>query len=203
MQVKLLRVLQEREVEPIGGRKKTINIRIIAATNRVLEEEIAAGRFRLDLYYRLNVFPILLPPLRERKEDLLPLAMHFLQVYAKKENKNIPGLSEPVIKTMLNYSWPGNIRELENVMARSVLLATNDMVTGMQLPVGQLRATSMESSDTIKTINENERDYITSILNKCGWKLYGSGGAAELMDINPSTLKSRMKKLGIEKKRKT
>jgi DNA-binding NtrC family response regulator len=202
MQVKLLRVLQEREVEPIGGKKKTVNVRIVAATNRILEEEISAGRFRMDLYYRLNVFPIQLPPLRDRKEDIMPLAKHFLQYYSKKENKNIKGLSENVIQTMLSYSWPGNIRELENVMARSVLLTTDPAINAVFLPGSQNKNTETVPVNSNKKIYENERDYITAILEKCRWKVYGPGGAAELMDINASTLISRMKKLAIEKKRK-
>jgi two-component system response regulator HydG len=201
MQAKLLRVLQEREIEPIGGKRKAINVRIIAATNRILEEEIAAGRFRLDLYYRLNVFPILLPPLRDRREDVVPLAKYFLQVYAKNENKNITGLADNVVKAMLDYSWPGNIRELENVMARSVLLTTGTIVNTMLLPNSQSKnSNTTATTDTNKKIHENERDYIVAVLKKCGWKIYGAGGAADLMDINPSTLQSRMKKLGIEKK---
>jgi two-component system, NtrC family, response regulator HydG len=202
MQVKLLRVLQEREVEPIGGKKIKIDVRIIAATNRILEDEIAAGRFRLDLYYRLNVFPILLPPLRERKEDLVPLAKHFLQYYSKRENKNITGMTDNVIKTMHDYSWPGNIRELENVMARSVLLTTGNLVNAVQLSFSHTKPSDVISAKVVKTIDENEREYIITILKKCGWKLYGSGGAAEMMNINPSTLKSRMNKLGIEKEKR-
>jgi DNA-binding NtrC family response regulator len=202
MQVKLLRVLQEREVESIGGKKKRIDVRIIAATNRVLEEEIAAGRFRMDLYYRLNVFPVLLPPLREREEDIVPLAKHFIQYYSKKEHKSTMILADNVIQTMLAYPWPGNIRELENVMARSVLLATGSTINSISLSSIQSKNHQSPAINTNKKIYENERDYIISMLEKCGWKVYGPGGAAELMDINPSTLISRMKKLDIEKQRK-
>jgi two-component system response regulator HydG len=203
LQVKLLRILQEREVEPIGGQKKKIDIRIIAATNRILEEEIAARRFRLDLYYRLNVFSILLPPLRERKSDILALANHFVIKYSQKENKNITGFSDQVIKTMLAYSWPGNIRELENAVARSVLFATADIIDNMQLGPNQNLALNYTPSSVNKTIDENERDYIIAMIEKCNGKIYGSGGAAEIMNIHTSTLKSRMKKLGIENKKKT
>jgi two-component system response regulator HydG len=201
LQVKLLRVLQEREVEPIGGKKRSVNVRIIAATNRILEEEIAAGRFRLDLYYRLNVFPVLIPPLRERKEDLLPLVNHFVQHYAKKENKATTGVSDAVLTSIKEYSWPGNIRELENVIARSVLLSNETTITSVQLSLHQPGAKSlMVSSPTrIKTMTENERDHILSALENCGWKIQGRSGAAELLELNPSTLISRMKKLGIEK----
>ena len=204
LQVKILRVLQEKEVEPIGGKRKKVDVRIIAATNRNLEEEIAAGKFRLDLYYRLNIFPVLLPALRERKEDLPALAKHFLNLYAQKEKKNITGLADHVIKAMLDYSWPGNIRELENMMARSVLLATSSVIDTIQLPTFNKNGINTGgSSGAVKTINENERDYIIAILNKCAGKIYGFGGAAKLMDIKASTLRSRMKKLGIENKKQT
>lgn len=202
MQVKLLRVLQEREIEPVGGRKKKIDVRIVAATNRILEDEIAAGRFRMDLYYRLNVFPVQLPPLRDRKDDIVPLAKHFLQQYARRENKHITGLAESAIQSLLAYAWPGNIRELENVIARSVLLATGPAINNLFLPGASRQSAAMATIDTSKKIYEQERDYISAMLEKCRWKIYGAGGAAELMDINPSTLVSRMKKLSIEKKRR-
>jgi len=199
LQVKLLRVLQEKEVQPIGGQKRKIDVRIIAATNRNLEEEIAAGRFRLDLYYRLNVFPILLPPLRERKEDIPSLANHFVEVFAEREHKKITGIADQVIRLMLNYSWPGNIRELENLMARSVLLSSGPIVNSLQLP-NQSQPLFKAAGMQIKTIAENERDHILTALEICNWRIYGPGGAAELLNINGSTLHSRMKKLGIIKK---
>ncbi len=199
LQVKLLRVLQEKEVEQIGGRTKKIDVRIIAATNRNLEQEIAAGRFRLDLYYRINIFPITLPPLRERKDDIVSLANHFVKIYASKENKVITGIADHVIHTMLNHDWPGNIRELENLMARSVLLTTGPIVNSLRLP-GQNKAPAASAQGRIKTMTESERDHILSALERCSWKIYGQGGAAELLELNPSTLNSRMKKLGIEKK---
>jgi two-component system response regulator HydG len=198
LQVKLLRVLQEMEIEPIGGKKRKVNVRIIAATNRNLEEEISMHRFRLDLYYRLNIFPITLPPLRERKEDIESLAKHFVNIYARKENKQITGVADHVIKTMLNYDWPGNIRELENLIARSVLLTNGPVVTALKLPNKNIASTA-DSQGRIKTMTENERDHILSALERCSWKIYGQGGAAELLELNPSTLNSRMKKLGIEK----
>jgi DNA-binding NtrC family response regulator len=200
LQVKLLRVLQEREVEPIGGKKRKIDVRVIAATNRDLEDEIAKGRFRLDLYYRLNVFPITLPPLRERKDDLPLLADHFISLYARRENKIVTGLTDDVLQAMRNYDWPGNIRELENLMARSVLLANGPLINSLKLP--GVNKTTVEQSSTvrIKTIAENERDHILIALERCNWKIHGRGGAAELLELNGSTLLSRMKKLGIEKK---
>jgi two-component system response regulator HydG len=200
LQVKFLRVLQEKEIEPVGGRKRKINIRVIAATNRCLEEEMARGCFRIDLYYRLNVFPISLPSLREREADILPLANHFLRVFAKKENKVITGLADQARKDMLSHCWPGNIRELENLMERSVLLANGPIITTLQLPA-QVKTTNAREIETrFKTMAENERDHILAALAQCDWKIYGKGGVAELLDINGSTLHSRMIKLGIEKR---
>ena len=199
LQVKLLRVLQEKEIEPIGGKKKNVDVRIIAATNRKLEDEVAAGRFRLDLYYRLNVFPISIPPLRERKEDLLLLADHFLQLFSKKERKTATKLADHVIPDLLNYAWPGNIRELENLMARSVLLATDGIVNSIEFPFSAQNNSAILTKSGTRTIIDNEREYILSILKKCHGKLHGYNGAAKIMDINVSTLRSRMKKLGIEK----
>jgi DNA-binding NtrC family response regulator len=200
LQAKLLRVLQEREIEPIGGKKRRIDVRVIAATNRDLEEEVVNGLFRIDLYYRLNVFPVTMPSLRERGEDILLLAGHFLDHYARQENKQITGMTEEVKNTLLHYSWPGNVRQLENAMIRCVLLARDKYITEVQLPQ-QYSKTETRAANSIKTIQENERDYIIAALEKCNWKLYGPGGAAEMLAINSSTLSSRMKKLGIEKKR--
>jgi two-component system response regulator HydG len=199
LQVKFLRVLQQKEIEPLGGKKKDINVRVIAATNRNLEEEIASGRFRMDLYYRLNVFPIVLPALRERKEDIPDLANYFVQLYAQKRNKTIDGLSDEVISSMQHYHWPGNIRELENLMERCVLLVRGQQITDVPVPVS-VKKDGHPSTTGLKTITENERDHILEALERCEWKIYGEGGAAEMLDINASTLHSRMKKLGIAKK---
>jgi two-component system, NtrC family, response regulator HydG len=199
LQVKFLRVLQEKEIEPIAGKKKSINVRVIAATNRNLVDEMASGRFRMDLYYRLNVFPIILPPLRERKEDIIVLAEHFLKLSASKEHKIISGFSDQVVKDLTGYSWPGNIRELENIIERSVLLSTGRIITSVSIP-NEKPASNLENyTGRIKTMTENERDHILSALEMCNWKIYGEGGAAEMLDINGNTLHSRMKKLGIEK----
>jgi len=199
LQVKFLRVLQQKEIEPLGGKKKSINIRVIAATNRNLEEEMATGRFRMDLYYRLNVFPITLPPLRERKEDIPDLANYFIRLYAQKENKAINGLSDEAMRSMQNYHWPGNIRELENLMERSVLLTSGRIITSVPIPVSVKKGVHTFKTD-LKTMTENERDHILAALEISEWKIYGEGGAAEMLDMNGSTLHSRMKKLGIEKK---
>jgi DNA-binding NtrC family response regulator len=198
-QVKFLRVLQEKEIEPIAGKVKKVDVRIIAATNRSLEEETAAGRFRMDLYYRLNVFPISVPPLRERKEDIMLLADHFIKKFAKDEGKLISGFSADVISKMESYHWPGNVRELENLMQRTALLTTTSIVNEFYLQPEQFKTTG--STEKLKSIIENERDHILAALKTCNWKVYGPGGAAELLDIHVSTLNSRMKKLGISKER--
>jgi two-component system response regulator HydG len=200
LQMKFLRVLQEKEIEPIGGQRKKINVRVIAATNRDLEEEISAGRFRIDLFYRLNVFPVLLPPLRERKGDILLLARHFISFYARREGKKIIGLAEHVAKEMVNHPWPGNVRELENLIERSVLMTTGTKIENINLSKSPMRpALTKQDSMKMKTMEEHERDYILAVLRKCNWKIYGKGGAAEILDINVSTLNSRIKKLGIIK----
>lgn len=201
LQAKFLRVLQEKEIEPIGGKKKRIDVRVIAATNRQLEEEIAVGNFRMDLYYRLSVFPLLLPPLRERKEDLDLLTAHFLRLYARKERKMIHGFSATVLREMRNYDWPGNVRELENFVARSVLLAEGPMVEVCDLPVVRRPVTQQPAGGGgWRSMDEYEKEHILAALKNCRGKLYGAGGAAELLKVNASTLSSRMKKLGIDKK---
>jgi DNA-binding NtrC family response regulator len=199
LQVKFLRVLQEKEIQPVGGKNKIIDVRVIAATNRHLDEEVAAGKFRMDLYYRLNVFPILIPPLRDRKEDIVLLAQHFLKKFAEDERKVIGGFTSNVIHKMENYHWPGNIRELENLMRRTVLLTNTNIVSEFYQQGETIRL--VIETEKIKSITENERDHIIAALKSCNWKVYGPGGAAELLNINVSTLNSRMKKLGIEKMR--
>jgi transcriptional regulator with GAF, ATPase, and Fis domain len=201
LQAKLLRVLQEKEIERLGGRGIIrCDVRIIAATNRNLEKEVAEGRFRLDLYYRLNVFPIVLPPLRERTEDIPALVQHFITIYSRKSGKKITGLSEKALKCMMEYTWPGNIRELEHLMERSVLLSKTTLIEEITLPTLHRPNTSSASeSSYVKTIHENERDYIISVLKKCNGRIWGAGGAAEVLNVPPTTLTSKMKKLGIQK----
>ncbi|HYV95048.1 MAG TPA: sigma 54-interacting response regulator [Chitinophagales bacterium] len=201
LQVKLLRVLQEKEIEPIGGRSSVkINVRVIAATNKNLEKEVGEGRFRLDLYYRLNVFPIVLPPLRERIEDIPALSQHFINIYNRKSGKKITGVSDKALKNMMAYNWPGNIRELENLIERSVLLSKGTVIEEIQIPTLRVTNNSSNTEDgPMKTIHENERDYIISVLKKCNGKIWGTGGAAEILNVPPSTLKSKMNKLKIRK----
>jgi two-component system response regulator HydG len=195
MQVRFLRVLQEKEVEPIGGKIKRVNVRVIAATNRNLEDEIAAGRFRMDLFYRLNLFQITPPPLRERRSDIPLLVKHFISIYNKQTGKNITGVSDTVLKSLEDYYWPGNVRELENVIFRTVLVSPGPKLEKVDLP--GMRNGVPESK--VKTMVENERDHIIAVLQSCNWKISGGGGAAELLDIHVSTLNSRIKKLGIVK----
>jgi len=202
-QVKLLRVLQEREIERVGGNMPIkINVRVIAATNREMEVEVSKGRFRLDLYYRLNVFPIVLPPLRQRKDDIAELAEHFTNEFASQYRKKITGVSDKVMQEMLSYQWPGNIRELKNQIERAVLLAQGTVISELNLP----KTTSVEQPDNtikprLKSMEENERDHILEVLRNCNGKIFGKGGAAEILGINTSTLNSRIKKLGIDKEK--
>lgn len=197
-QVKLLRVLQEKEIERLGGNKTIkVNVRIVAATNRSLEKEVAEGRFRLDLYYRLNVFPIELPPLRERKEDIELLANFFLNKYATASRRNITSISKNALEQLLNYSWPGNIRELEHLIERSVLLAKTNEIENVGLPKNTQE--SIENKGVLKSMEEMEREHIMNALQNCDGKVSGIGGAAELLKIQPQTLYSKMKKLGIDK----
>lgn len=201
IQAKLLRVLQEKEIERLGGRETIkINVRIITATNRNLEKEVAEGNFRLDLYYRLNVFPVTVPPLRERKEDIPLLTRYFIQQYSRKAGKVINDISALAIEKLISYDWPGNIRELENIIERSVLLAPGTTIENVILPDSPKAApATVSNSQPVKTIDENERDHIVAILKKCNGRISGEGGAAELLNINVSTLNSRIKRLGIRK----
>ncbi|WP_293307607.1 sigma 54-interacting response regulator [Pedobacter sp. UBA5917] len=200
-QSKLLRVLQEREIERIGGRStiKT-DVRIIAATNRNLDKEVAEGRFRLDLFYRINVFPIVMPPLRERIEDIEDLALHFLSIYSRKTGKTVHGIAPEVMTKVKQYHWPGNIRELENMIERNVLLTKDNVINNMVLPSQLEQHPAFKPADAmVTTMSEGERAHIISALKKCNGKIWGEGGAANLLNLPPTTLNSKMKKLGISK----
>lgn len=204
VQVKLLRVLQEREIERIGGRETIkVNVRIIAATNSNLEKAIAEGKFRLDLYYRLNVFPVVLPALRDRKGDIPLLVTHFIKMYAQKTNRPTEGISGEAIAKLMDYSWPGNVRELQNLIERSVLMSNDKVLQNVSFisPLqkeGQPQPIEVPTGQ-VKTIAEMEREHILSVLRTCKGRISGPGGAAALLNLPASTLKSKMKKLGIEK----
>jgi DNA-binding NtrC family response regulator len=198
-QVKLLRVLQEKEIQRLGGNKTIkINVRVVAATNRSLEKEVAEGRFRLDLYYRLNVFPIQLPTLKERKEDLEVLANHFLKKYAASSRKNVTSISQTALEQLKNYDWPGNIRELEHLIERNVLLAKTTEIEKFDLPSNTISGPLEINTGKIKSMEEMEKDHIMNALQLCDGKVSGPGGAADLLKMQPQTLYSKMKKLGIK-----
>jgi transcriptional regulator with GAF, ATPase, and Fis domain len=214
LQPKLLRVLQAREIERLGGKQPLkINVRVITATNRNLEKEVSEDRFRLDLYYRLNVFPIQLPPLRERTGDIIPLAVYFAERFSRQINKPFHGISAAMLSELENYEWPGNIRELENVIEQAVILS--DGSSGLTLKrtlrntLNKLPA-QPENPDTLFPIRplddfksqqlQREKEYIVSVLRRTNGRIRGKGGAAELLNEKPTTLETRMAKLGINKK---
>ena len=197
-QVKLLRVLQEKEIVRIGGDIPIkVDVRIIAATNRQLEKEVAEGRFRLDLYYRLSVFPIELAPLRDRKRDIPMLANHFLKKYSEKNNVAAETITEPAMQQLMSYDWPGNIRELEHIIERHVLLSTHKDIALFELP-SSIVAPQKELRGKLKTMDEMERDHILAALKASKGKVSGPGGAAELLGLPAQTLYSRIKRLGIK-----
>jgi PAS domain S-box-containing protein len=192
LQAKLLRVLQEGEFERLGSpRTIKVNVRLIAATNRDLLQEVSSGRFREDLYYRLNVFPISIPPLRERLDDIPLLVWEFVRELNEKMGKRISRISKKEMSSLQAYSWPGNIRELRNVIEHAVIISTTDELK-VKLPEN--------SSSTLSprvTLEEMERRYIADVIRQTGWRIKGDGGAAQILGMNPATLYSRMKKLDI------
>ena len=210
-QSKLLRALQEKEFERIGDEKtKKVDVRIIAATNRDLKAEVAAGRFREDLFYRLSVFPLEVPSLRERREDIVPLAIHFLQATCADMGVREVKLTREQGKLLENYQWPGNIRELQHVIARAAILSTGKKLqldpTQFQLAsvkqISNTKAVEDLPEATFLTIDEfrqREKDNIIAALQYCKWRVSGDGGAADLLGIKPTTLAHRMKKLLIKK----
>ncbi|MFB0495946.1 formate hydrogenlyase transcriptional activator [Mucilaginibacter sp. OAE612] len=196
LQVKLLRVIQEREFERIGGKTTIkVDVRIIAATNRNLEEEVNAGRFRADLYYRLNVFPISLPPLRKRIADIAPLANYFLARHCKNTGIKVTSISAKVMQELKSYQWPGNVRELEHLLERSVLLTNGSTLREIYLPKTRFG----KDLSVNQTLEEIERAHIIQTLKICGGKIAGSGGAADVLGTPSTTLHAKMKKLKISK----
>jgi PAS domain S-box-containing protein len=211
LQSKLLRVLQEGTFERIGDEKtRKVDVRIIAATNRSLKEEVKAKRFREDLYYRLNVFPVEVPPLRTRKEDIPMLSSNFLEQVSKKLNLPLPKLTRANIIELQGYDWPGNIRELQNVIERAVITSRSGKLSFNLLNGGKNfkrkdSAIDQKERDTkISILTEKEmelryQENILNALNQCDWKITGSDGAAELLGLKPSTLNSKIKKMGIKR----
>jgi PAS domain S-box-containing protein len=196
LQVKLLRVIQENEFERIGGGKTIkVDVRIIAATNRNLKTEVEKGTFREDLWYRLNVYPITVPPLRQRKEDIPLLVEHFTGTYGRKTGKTISSVSPRAMQSLEVHSWPGNVRELANVIERAVIHSSGSV---LQL-VDHWEPVVAEPG--AQTLEEVEREYIVRTLEQTGWRIEGKSGAAMILGLNPSTLRTRMMKLGIQRRR--
>ncbi len=197
-QVKLLRILQEREFERVGdSRLLKVNVRVIAATNRDLGEAVKAGSFRSDLLYRLNVFPLELPPLRSRPTDIPPLVTYFLEKFAKKFGKHFDGVSQATMARLIGYAWPGNVRELENVIERAAILAQGSMVRIED----SLLDRHVDDRTAVETLEEVERAHIRRVLQEADWTIEGKQGAAVRLGLHPNTLRSRMQKLGLKKPR--
>ena len=198
LQAKLLRILQEGEFERLGNPKTMkVNVRVIAATNRNLEQAIEKKEFREDLFYRLNVFPIISPPLRERKEDIPLLVKHFCQKYEAKIGKKITDVPAKTMDALMEYDWPGNIRELENIIERALILSSNGVLAyGDWLPASKQNKTAKVVHQKLDDV---EKQHILDVLNKTNWKVSGEKGAAKILGLNPTTLEARMKKLGIKR----
>jgi len=200
MQSKLLRVLQEKEIERVGGKGSVkIDVRIIAATNRNLEKEVAEGRFRMDLYYRLNIFPVMIPALRDRIEDIEDLVTYFVDKFSAKLKKDVRSVSLQAMSVLSAYSWPGNIRELENLIERNVLLCKGSVIDKILfLPSSHVSTTASNlTREHIKTIDEIEKEHILHVLKISNGRIYGAGGAAELLNLPPTTLASKIKRHNI------
>ncbi len=202
LQVKLLRVLQEGEFERVGGMETIrVDVRVVAATNRDLETAMRAGRFRDDLFYRLNVFPIRVPALRERPDDVPLLARHFALLHATRMGRQIESLSPAVLDALRRYDWPGNVRELQNVIERAVILSSGEVLELNEWPPAAPRgASSLPPAAGVLTLAESERQQILNALEQTNWRVSGDRGAARLLGLKPTTLESRMKRLGIRRK---
>jgi transcriptional regulator with GAF, ATPase, and Fis domain len=205
LQPKLLRVLQEKEMERVGEtRARKIDVRILAATNRDLAAEVEAGRFRGDLFYRLNVFPIENPPLRDRREDIPQLAEHFIEASARRLRRAPPRLTEALLRHLMTRDWPGNIRELENVIERAIILARDGQLRFDSRPAATAPRPPSPSSPlpllSRAAMEKHQRDAIAAALERSGGRVSGPGGAAELLGMKSSTLFSRMSVLGLRQK---
>ena len=198
LQSKLLRVLEEGTFERLGSTKPLhVNVRIIAATNRDIEQEVKDGKFRQDLFYRLNVFPIVIPPLRERPEDIPPLVRAVVKEFQKRMGKEIESIPKKTMEALQSYSWPGNVRELRNLIEHAMILSK-----GKTLDVHVPERASSET-DATGNLEDMERRHIVAVLEKTGWRIAGPGGAAEVLGLKRTTLQAKMKKLGIKRSNKT
>ena len=199
LQTKLLRILQSGEFERLGSSSTiTVDVRVIAATNRLLQQAVLEGAFREDLFFRLNVFPIKIPPLRERKDDIPILAMHFTKKFARKLGKNIDKITQKTLDTLTEYHWPGNIRELANVIERAAIV-TNGSTIELDEQLSFPLKVTVQESEVRPTIKEMERQLIQDALEESSWVIQGQKGAALRLDMPPSTLRERMKKYGIKR----
>jgi formate hydrogenlyase transcriptional activator len=197
LQPKLLRALQEQEFERLGGRRTIhVNFRLVAATNRDLGQMVEQGRFRNDLYYRINVFPIQIPPLRHRSADIPKLAWHFAKMYAKRMNKRIEKIRAEDLAVLAGYSWPGNIRELQNFIERSVILSTN---TILYMPIEEFNRAKSPAKAGMRTLAEAEREHILETLRETEWVVGGPHGASTILDVKRTTLLDKMRRLGISR----
>lgn len=200
VQVKLLRVLQEGVFERVGSSKSIrSDFRLVTATNKNLQQMVHEGKFRSDLFYRLNSFPIEIPPLRERKEDIVPLAMHFMKEYSTKYNKNITRIGKAEIEKVLAYSWPGNVRELEHTIEKAVILSDNqDLQINESVVSNLFTPDTGNETDSLLPLEEIEREHILKVLEHTRWRIRGENGAAKILGIKPTTLEFRMRKIGIK-----
>lgn len=203
IQVKLLRVLQERELERVGGNKTIrVDVRVIAATNKNIEEEIINNKFRADLFYRLNVFPLYIPSLKERKDDIIPLTKYFMQKYNTVMNRDIDKITQRTEDFLLYYSFPGNIRELENMIERGIILAENNTLDleplNYNLKQVQKPQIVHENNDKFLTLDELIKGHLKKAMERTKWKIYGDNGAAKLLGMKPTTLQSKLKRFGIK-----
>jgi formate hydrogenlyase transcriptional activator len=200
LQPKLLRVLQEQEFERLGsGRTHQVDVRLVAATHRNLVDMVKRGEFRSDLYYRLNVFPVPLPPLRARREDIPALVEHFVEVYTRQMGKQIEHIPPETMSALVSYQWPGNIRELQNFIERSVIVSSGNV---LHPPLASLQSTVEEESLSPITLEDAERDHIRKTLEQTRWVVSGPNGAAARLGVKRSTLYFRMQKLGISRAKK-
>jgi formate hydrogenlyase transcriptional activator len=200
LQPKLLRVLQEQEFERLGsGRTHQVDVRLIAATHRDLGDMVTRNEFRSDLYYRLNVFPVRLPPLRERRDDILPLILHFVDICGRRMGKTIQHIPPETLSAFTSHSWPGNIRELQNLVERAVILS-NDGILPNPLPAAETKPVTYVSPGT--TLRDSERALILETLESVGWVIGGANGAATKLGLKRTTLISKMEKLGISHRRR-
>jgi formate hydrogenlyase transcriptional activator len=199
MQVKLLRVLQERVIERLGSTQPVkVDVRIIAATNRNLEQAVENRTFREDLFYRLNVFPIVVPPLRERVQDIPALTWEFVNEFSKSMGRSIESISSESMRQLQAYTWPGNVRELRNVVERAVIIASGPHLT-IPMPLASASRPSLAGA----TLRSVEIEHIRATLNGTNWRIRGRGGAAERLGLKPTTLETRMVKLGLVRPRES